>query len=46
MKTAFLHGDLEEDIYMGQPKGFVVSGEEDYMCRLKMFLYCPKQSPR
>jgi hypothetical protein len=46
MKTAFLHGDLEENIYMGQPEGFVVSGEEDYMCRLKMFLYGLKQSPR
>jgi hypothetical protein len=35
VKTAFLHGDLEEDIYMDQPVGFVVPRKEDYACRLK-----------
>jgi hypothetical protein len=39
MKTAFLHGDLEEDIYMDQPEGFIVPGKEDYVCRLKKSLY-------
>jgi hypothetical protein len=29
VKTAFLHGDLEEDIYMDQPEGFVAPGKED-----------------
>jgi hypothetical protein len=28
VKTAFLHGDLDEDIYMDQPEGFVVPGKE------------------
>ena len=36
MKTAFLHGNLEEEIYILQPKGFVVPGKEDHVCRLKM----------
>jgi hypothetical protein len=46
VETAFLHGDLEEDIYMDQPDGFIVLGKEDYMCRLKKSLYGLKQSPR
>ncbi|WVZ76810.1 hypothetical protein U9M48_024741 [Paspalum notatum var. saurae] len=29
MKTAFLNGELDEEIYMDQPEGFVVSGQED-----------------
>ena len=28
VKTTFLHGDLEEEIYMQQPEGFVKSGKE------------------
>lgn len=46
VKTAFLHGELEEDIYMHQPEGFVVPGKEDYVCLLKRSLYGLKQSPR
>ena len=38
VKTAFLHGELEEDVYMQQPEGFVVSGKEDYVCFLKKSL--------
>ena len=34
VKTAFLHGDLQEEIYMEQPKGFVASGQEHLVCRL------------
>jgi len=46
VKTAFLHGELEEQIYMQQPEGFIVPGKEDYVCRLKKSLYGLKQSPR
>lgn len=46
VKTEFLHGDLEEDIYMEQPEGFVVAGKEDYVCFLQKSLYGLKQSPR
>jgi hypothetical protein len=46
VKTAFLHGDLEEGIYMDQSEDFVVPGKEDYLCRLKKSLYGLKQSPR
>ncbi|KAG8472010.1 hypothetical protein CXB51_036502 [Gossypium anomalum] len=46
VKTAFLHGELEEDIYMQQPEGFTISEKEDYVCLLKKSLYGLKQSPR
>jgi hypothetical protein len=39
VKTAFLHGELEEDIYMNQPEGFIVSGKEKYVCKLKRALH-------
>ncbi|KAG8489015.1 hypothetical protein CXB51_016942 [Gossypium anomalum] len=46
VKTTFLHGELEEDIYMQQPEGFIVSEKEDYVCLLRKSLYGLKQSPR
>jgi hypothetical protein len=45
VKTAFLHSDLEEEIYMDQPKGFIVPGKENFVCKLKKSLYGLKQSP-
>ena len=36
VKTPFLHKDLEEDIYMSQPAGFLATGEKSHLtCRLK-----------
>ena len=32
VKTTFLHGELVEDIYMQQPKGFIVSGKKKRLC--------------
>jgi len=46
VKTAFLHGDLEEEIYMKQHDGFLVEGKEDHVCRLRKSLYGLKQAPR
>jgi hypothetical protein len=46
VKTAFLNGDLEEKVYMAQPKGFVVEGKERMGCRLKKSIYGLKQASR
>nr|GEY69849.1 hypothetical protein [Tanacetum cinerariifolium] len=45
VKTAFLHGNLEETIYMRQPRGFK-EGTGNKVCLLKKSLYGLKQSPR
>ena len=39
VKTAFLHGDLEEEIYMQQPQGYEVKGKDNLVWRLKKRLY-------
>ena len=46
VKTTFLNGDLNEEIYMEQPEGFVVSGQEKKVCRLVKSLYGLKQAPK
>lgn len=44
--TAFLNGDLEEEVYMKQPEGFLADGQEHLVCQLKKSIYGLKQSPR
>ena len=46
VKTAFLHGQLDETIYMEQPPGFREPGSEGKVCLLQKSLYGLKQSPR
>ena len=46
VKTMFLHGDLDEEIYMKQLEGFTVKGKKDLVCKLKKSIYGLKQSPR
>ena len=46
VKTAFLNGDLDEDLYMTQPEGFIAPGHEEKVCKLKRSLYGLKQASR
>jgi len=46
VKSAFLNGILQEEIYVEQPTGFVTQGKEDKVCLLKKALYGLKQAPR
>ena len=46
VKTTFLHGDLDEEIYMKQTKGFTIKGKKELVYKLKKSLYGIKQSPR
>jgi len=46
VKTAFLNGDLEEDVYIDQPVGFDEEGKEHMVCKLKRSIYGLKQVSR
>ncbi|KAL8132395.1 hypothetical protein AgCh_008044 [Apium graveolens] len=46
VKNAFLHGDLDHEIYMCQPKGFESVNHPDYVCKLRKAIYGLRQSPR
>ena len=46
VKTAFLNGVIEEEVYREKPKGFIVHGVDNDVCHLKKYLYGLKQAPR
>jgi hypothetical protein len=46
VKTTFLNGELVENVFMAQPKGFVVNGKEHMGCHLRRFIYGLKQASR
>ena len=46
VKTTFLNGDLDEEIYVEQPEGFIVPGQEKKVCKLVKSLYGLKQAPK
>ena len=46
MKTTFLNGVVEEEVYVEQPLGFETHDRQSHVCKLKKALYGLKQSPR
>ncbi len=46
VKTGFLNGDLDEEICIKQPEGFIIFGHENKVCKLTRSLYGLKQAPK
>jgi hypothetical protein len=46
VKTTFLNGELEKEIYMDQSDGFIANGQEGKVCKLLKLLYDLKQAPK
>ena len=44
-KTAFLYGDLDEEIYVEQPEAYVIASQQDLVLLLTKSLYGLKQAP-
>jgi hypothetical protein len=45
VKTTFLNGEIEEEVYIEHPEGFIVHNEISHVCRLNKSLYGLKQAP-
>jgi hypothetical protein len=46
VKSTFLNGNLEEEVYIEEPEGFQLTNKGDYVCKLKKALYGLKQAPK
>ena len=46
VKTTFLNGVIEEEVYIEQPQGFEFEDRQTHICKLKKALYNLKQAPR
>ena len=46
VKSAFLNGNLEEEVFIEQPDGFILSDDPNMVCKLRKALYGLKQAPR
>jgi len=46
VKSTFLNGDLEEEVYIEQPEGFILGNDVKLVCKLRKALYGLKQAPR
>jgi hypothetical protein len=46
VKTTFVNGEIEEEVYIEQLEGFVIHNEKSHVCRLKKALYGLKEAPR
>ena len=46
VKTAFLNGLLQEEVYLEKPQGFEIHERESHVCRVKKALYGLKEAPR
>ena len=39
VKTSFLNGEVEEEVYIENPKGFLIHGKESHVCKLNKSMY-------
>lgn len=46
VSSAFLNGNIEEELYLTQPEGFIQSGKENFLCKLNKAIYGLKQAPK
>ena len=46
VKSSFINGDLEEEVYIEQPEGFILGNDAKLVCKLKKALYGLKQALR